>query len=179
MSLSTTVVLDKNRSEVILDVNIYEVSNSTSLQIGNQIAPQSTENSLGLNNLGGVASYLEGKGASGRNKAFIGTSGALIGLPLTSLSLLQSKGNSKLIASTQVHALDGEQNQTVVGRSVPIRIGATFLNGANTTGNNNNNTVDNIQYRDVGFVIDVTPVISNEGYVQVKLNLDSNYVDAC
>ena len=170
--------LDKNRSEVILDVNIYEVSNSTSLQIGNQIAPQSAENSLGLNNLGGVASYLEGKGASGRNKAFIGTSGALIGLPLTSLSLLQSKGNSKLLASTQVHALDGEQNQTVVGRSVPIRIGTTFLNGANTTGNNNNNTVDNIQYRDVGLVIDVTPVTTNEGYVQVKMKLESSNVEA-
>jgi len=171
--------LDKNRSEVILDVNIYEVSNSTSLQIGNQIAPQSTENSLGLNNLGGVASYLEGKGASGRNKAFIGTSGALIGLPLTSLNLLQSKGNSKLLASTQVHALDGEQNQTVVGRSVPIRIGTTYLNGANTTGNNNNNnTVDNIQYRDVGLVIDVTPVITNEGYVQVKMKLESSNVEA-
>src|SRR5262249_33609927 len=169
--------LDKNRSEVILDVNIYEVSNSTSLQIGNQIAPQSAENSLGLNNLGGVASYLEGKGASGRNKAFIGTSGALIGLPLTSLSLLQSKGNSKLLASTQVHALDGEQNQTVVGRSVPIRIGTTFLNGANTTGNNNN-TVDNIQYRDVGLVIDVTPVTTNEGYVQVKMKLESSNVEA-
>ena len=169
--------LDKNRSEVILDVNIYEVSNSTSLQIGNQIAPQSAENSLGLNNLGGIASYLEGKGATGRNKAFIGTSGALIGLPLTSLSLLQSKGNSKLLASTQVHALDGEQNQTVVGRSVPIRIGTTFLNGANTAGNNNN-TVDNIQYRDVGLVIDVTPVITNEGYVQVKMKLESSNVEA-
>jgi general secretion pathway protein D len=171
--------LDKNRSEVILDVNIYEVSNSTSLQIGNQIAPQSTENSLGLNNLGGVASYLEGKGGSpGGTKSLIGTSGALIGLPLTSLSLLQSKGNSKLLASTQVHALDGEQNQTVVGRSVPIRIGTTFLNGANTTGNNNNNTVDNIQYRDVGLVIDVTPVITNEGYVQVKMKLESSNVEA-
>src|SRR5215510_14477620 len=169
--------LDKNRSEVILDVNIYEVSNSASLQIGNQIAPQSAENSLGLNNLGGIASYLEGKGATGRNKAFIGTSGALIGLPLTSLSLLQSKGNSRLLASTQVHALDGEQNQTVVGRSVPIRIGTTFLNGANTAGNNNN-TVDNIQYRDVGLVIDVTPVITNEGYVQVKMKLESSHVEA-
>src|SRR6266545_8321717 len=108
----------------------------------------------------------------------LGTSGALIGLPLTSLSLLQSKGNSRLLASTQVHALDGEQNQTVVGRSVPIRLGTTFLNGANTSGNNNNNTVDNIQYRDVGLVIDVTPVITNEGYVQVKMKLESSNVEA-
>jgi general secretion pathway protein D len=171
--------LDKNRSEVILDVNIYEVSNSASLQIGNQIAAQSTDGSFALNNLGGVASYLEGAGAAGRNEAFIGTSGALIALPLTSLSLLQTKGNSKLLASTQVHALDGEQNQTVVGRSVPVRTGTTYLNSITSTGNNtNNNTVDNIQYRDVGLVIDVTPVITNEGYVQVKMKLESSNVEA-
>lgn len=91
----------------------------------------------------------------------------------SSLSLLQSKGKSRLLASTQIHAADGEQNQTVVGRSVPVRIGATYT-GINTgTGNNNNNTtIDNIQYRDVGLVIDVTPVITNDGYVQVKMKLD-------
>jgi general secretion pathway protein D len=171
--------LDKNRSEVVLDVNIYEVSNSASRQIGNQIASQSTESSFGLNNLGGVASYLEGKGSPGGNPGVIGTSGALIGLPLTSLSLLQTKGNSKLLASTQVHALDGEQNQTVVGRSVPIRTGTTYLPTTTTTGNNNNNnTVDNITYRDVGLVIDVTPTITNEGYVQVKMKLESSNVEA-
>src|SRR5262245_9421344 len=171
--------LDKNRSEVVLDVNIYEVSNSASLQIGNQIASQSTETSFGLNNFGGVASYLEGKGSPGGNSGVIGTSGALIGLPLTSLSLLKTKGNSKLLASTQVHALDGEQNQTVVGRSLPIRTGITYVPAITSTGNNNNNnTVDNIQYRDVGLVIDVTPTITNEGYVQVKMKLESSNVEA-
>lgn len=171
--------LDKNRSEVVIDVNIYEVSNSASLQIGNQIIPQSTDTSFGLNNLGGVASYLEGKGVPARNGAFIGTSGALIGLPLTSLSLLQSKGNSKLLASTQVHALDGEQSQTVVGRSVPFRTGITYLPTITTTGNNTTgNTIDNINYRDVGLVIDLTPTITNEGYVQVKMRLESSNVEA-
>jgi len=61
---------------------------------------------------------------------------------------------------------------------VPIRIGTTFLNVANTTGNNSNNAVDNIQYRDVGLVIDVTPVTTNEGYVQVKMKLESSNVEA-
>ena len=84
---------------------------------------------------------------------------------------------SRLLASTQVHALDGEQNQTVVGRRVPVRIGAIYPNVANTMGDNNN-TVDNIQYRDVGLVIDVSPVITNEGYVQVKMKLESSNVEA-
>jgi general secretion pathway protein D len=111
---------------------------------------------------------------------FGGGLGAIIGLPTSSLSLLQSKGKSKLLANTQIHALDGENNQTVVGRSVPVRLGTSYLTNGATTGLNNNTTgtVDNIQYRDVGLVIDVTPVITNEGYVQVKMKLESSNVEA-
>jgi len=194
--------LDKNRSEVIIDVNIYEVSNSTSLEIGNQLATAglttstTTYDSAGnpVTTTTGTASSLADLGGLGRagvsaiaGSAFgIGGSlGAIIGLPTSSLSLLQSKGKSRLLANTQIHALDGENNQTVVGRSVPIRIGSTYpagypigatggaIGATGTTG-----TIDNIQYREVGLVIDVTPTITNEGYVQVKMKLESSNVEA-
>jgi type II secretory pathway component GspD/PulD (secretin) len=35
---------------------------------------------------------------------------------------------------------------------------------------------NSVQYRDVGLVIDVTPVITNEGYVEVKMKLESTSV---
>jgi general secretion pathway protein D len=194
--------LDKNRSEVVLDVNIYEVSNSTSLEIGNQLATSglattkttydtngnpvtvTTGTSSSIGDLGGLGRA--GVSAIAGNLFGVGGGiGTVIGLPPSSLSLLQSKGASKLLASTQVHGVDGEQNQTVVGRSVPIRTGSSFLNGVNpaattstTTTANTGYTVDNIQYRDVGLVIDVTPVITNEGYVQVKMKLESSNVEA-
>jgi general secretion pathway protein D len=192
--------LDKNRAEVILDVNIYEVSNSTSLEIGNQLAASglavtkttydssgnpvtvTTGTSASLANLGGLGQA----GVSALAGSLLGAGGslgAIIGLPPSSLSLLQSKGSSKLLASTQIHALDGEQNQTVVGRSVPVRLGSSYLGGvaagiATGTTATSGYTVDNIQYRDVGLVIDVTPTITNEGYVQVKMKLESSNVEA-
>src|SRR5262249_50363221 len=73
-------------------------------------------------------------------------------------------------------------NKTVVGRDVPIRTGTNFLNGYSGTqtgtSGNPNYGVDNIQYKDVGLVIDVTPTVSNEGYVQVKMKLESSNVEA-
>lgn len=192
--------LDKNRSEVVIDVGIYEVSNSTSLQIGNQLATTglatttttydssgnpvttTTGTSGSLGDLGGIGRA--GVSAIAGNLFGIGGGiGTIIGLPPSSLSLLQSKGNSKLLANTQIHALDGEQNQTVVGRSVPVRLGTSYLGtysgtSTNTNTGTNNGYVDNIQYRDVGLVIDVTPVITNEGYVQVKMKLESSNVEA-
>lgn len=178
--------LDKNRAEVIIDVNIYEVSNSTSLEIGNQLAASSATTTngaiAGLNDLGGIGRA----GLSTLAGSFLGFGGSLgsiIGLPTSSLSLLQSKGKSRLLANTQIHAADGEQNQTVVGRSVPVKLGTSYLGnyttGTTTTGTaNTTGTVDNIQYRDVGLVIDVTPTITNEGYVQVKMKLESSNVEA-
>lgn len=191
--------LDKNRAEVVIDVGIYEVSNSTSLELGNQLATsgqmttKTTYDSSGnpvtvVTGTSGSLSDLGGLGRAGISAiagnlfGIGGGVGTIIGLPPSSLSLLQTKGNSKLLANTQIHALDGEQNQTVVGRSVPVRLGTSYLGGYTTTGTTattaTTGTVDNIQYKDVGLVIDITPTITNEGYVQVKMKLESSNVEA-
>src|SRR5215510_3343514 len=186
--------LDKNRSEVVLDVNIFEVSNSASLEIGNQLATtgltatKTTYDSDGkpVTTPTGTASSLSDLGGLGRAgvSAIAGSvfgigGSSLLGVPTSSLSLLQSKGKSKLLANTQIHALDGENNQVIVGRNVPIKLGTTYTNSLTTTTTNNAlGTVDNIQYKDVGLVIDVTPNVTNEGYVQVKLKLESSNVEA-
>jgi general secretion pathway protein D len=184
--------VDKNRSEVIIDINIYEVLNSTSLDIGNQLASKSltmtapangsdsTTASASLGDLGGWGRA----GASVLAGSFLrlgGGMGTIIGLPPSSLSLLQSKVTSKLLASVQVHSLDGEQNQTVVGRLIPYRTGTNFLTGATGTQPGLPGLgyqVDNISYRDIGLVIDLTPAITNEGYVQVKMKLESSNSEA-
>ncbi|MFN0119405.1 MAG: secretin N-terminal domain-containing protein [Blastocatellia bacterium] len=195
--------IDKNRAEVVVDVDIYEVSRSTSLEIGNQLALSSqpvtqtrfdtsgnpvtvtTGGSAALGNLGGVGRAGLAAIAGNTVAPVLGGVGTLIGLPPSSLSLLQSKGHSKLLASTQIHALDGEQNQTKVGRSVPIRLGSTFVPGIASAGaagaaggGLGGGAFDSIQYRDVGLVIDVTPTVSNEGYVQLRMKLESTNVEA-
>src|SRR5581483_2882940 len=138
--------LDKNRPEVILDVDIYEVSHSAALELGNQLATSGQKTtkttydkdgkpvtvdtgiSASLSSLGGLGQA--GVSAiSGNTFTLGGGLGTIIGLPPSGLSLLQSKGVSKLLANTQIHALDGESNQTVVGRSVPIRIGSNYGTG--------------------------------------------------
>jgi general secretion pathway protein D len=185
--------VDKNRSEVIIDINIYEVLNFTSLDIGNQLASKSLTMTAPANGSGGnsapdtTASASLGDlggwgraGASALAGSFLGLGGGMgtiIGLPPSSLSLLQSKVTSKLLASVQVHSLDGEQNQTVVGRQIPYRTGTNFLTGAIGTQPGLPGIgypVDNISYRDIGLVIDLTPTITNEGYVQVKMKLESS-----
>ncbi len=210
--------IDKNRAEVVIDVDIYEVSRNTSLEIGNQLALGAqpvTETrfdaqgnpvtvtrgqSSSLGNLGGIGRAGIAAIAGTTVSPVRGGVGTVLGLPPSSLRLVQSKGQSRLLASSQIHALDGEQNQTKVGRSVPVRLGTSVipgypalpaqgaagqvagavqsLLGGGYGGGFSSGGFDSIQYRDVGLVIDVTPAISKEGHVQIKMKLESTSVEA-
>jgi general secretion pathway protein D len=197
--------IDKNRAEVAVDVDIYEVSHNTSQQIGNQVsltsqqltyrtgvdsrgtATTSTGASASLSNLGGVLG--QGVLAPLVGSAFgIGTGfGALLAAPPTTLSLLQNKNNAKLVSHVNVHAIDGQSNKTNVGRRVPVRLGSTVIPGfTGATGtpgnvggvngglNSGYSGFDSIQYQDVGLNIDITPTVTNEGYIELKMTLESS-----
>jgi general secretion pathway protein D len=194
--------VDKSKNEVVLDVDIYEVSKLRATDIGNQL-PTQNSNGYSLSNLGGAGSYLAGNGGAGLVGGVIGTSGALLALPTSQLKLLQSKGDNKLLYKTQIHVLDGQENKTTVGSSVPVRTGATYAGGIygggilnnngqqgnaggvtgalnNLLGNNGfgNGVVDNIQYKDVGLVITSTPTITSEGYVELKMEFETSDIAA-
>jgi general secretion pathway protein D len=208
-------MVDKNKNEVVLDVEIYEVSHDSMLQIGNQIATSSqtlstvvdyVDKETGKNVYKQVPTAALGQfggfGQAGALASSISAGsvlgmGFLLGMPPTTLSLLQSKGNSKLLNKTQIHVLDGQPNTTKVGRSVPVKLGTQYgLSGYNTgqvggTGTNGGlgnalgsalgvggygGGIDSIQYRDVGLVIEATPTITNEGYVEVKMKFETSDV---
>lgn len=206
--------LDKNKNEVVLDVEIYEVSHDSLLQLGNQIVSTAlnvTETRLdstgkpvdyplgstaSLNNLGGVGRANAGKIVGNSFTPFLSGIGTLIGLPPTQLSLLQSRGDAKLLNRAQVHVIDGQKNQTKVGRSVPVRLGTTYGfggGGAGTgglTGGGAGNGaigggfgsaggfgfpgIDSIQYRDVGLVIEAKPTVTNAGYVEIEMKFETS-----
>jgi general secretion pathway protein D len=190
--------VDKNISEVIIDVEIYEVSNDAKIQIGNQITTDkprevteirydedgkpytvTTGYSATLSDLGGLF-----RGAFAIAGSTVSPlTGSLLGLPPTSLSLLQSKGHSRLLNKLQIHALDGQPNNTKVGKSVPVSLGQNYGNGVYNSGTSNTNPssnalFNNIQYKDVGLVIEATPKITNEGYVELKMKIETSNVEA-
>ena len=202
--------LDKNVSEVVVDISIYEISRTDALELGNQVALQSqpvtetrfdasgqpvqvtTGQSGSLRNLGGIGVQGIAQLAGITFTPFLGGVGTLFGLPPTGLSLIQAKGRSRLLYNSQVHALHGEQNKTKLGRSVPVRTGTNYGYGSTVVpvpaggqappaqagaSNYNAGLFDNIQYKDVGLVIDVTPKITNEGFVEIKMNLETSNVE--
>ncbi len=172
--------LDKDRAEVVMDVRIYEVSKNDLLQLGNQIGSKA-----GLTNLGGAGGGIVSSGnrrsltdVLGFNPATALGVGLLI--PQTTLSAFQSKNDTKLIASTQIHAFNNEDSSARIGQRVPVQTASAFpFNGGNTGGTNNNafgGGFPVINYEQVGLTLKFKPIVFPNQDVQVAMEIESKDV---
>ncbi len=170
--------LDKDRAEVVMDVAIYEVNRSDLLQLGNQVGTQNQ-----LTNLGGTGTGQVTVGPKRLFQAAVGTVAAAalptsipagIILPSLNLSAFQSKNDTKLVASTQIHAFNNEDSSATIGQRVPVK-SATFNTGAQNTGSNGV-VSDVINYEQVGLTLKFKPLVFPNQDVQVAMEITSKDV---
>ena len=178
--------IDKDRAEVVMDVNIYEVSKSDFLQFGNQIG-------TGDFNLGGSPGFsLLGFGGV-PSGSFPGVNlGSVLGgvptalaaalvVPPMALHALESKDNTRLVASTQVHAFNGEESSARIGQRVPVQTAQAYPFGVQTgqpaTGTNfPTGGFPVINYEPTGLTLKFTPQVFPNLDVQVKMNIEEKDV---
>jgi Type II secretory pathway, component PulD len=184
--------IDKDRAEVVMDVSIYEVSKSDLMQLGNQIG---TPGSNGVFSIGGSPGFSlltdngivnSGAGRGVNLGAFVGAvptalAGALV-IPPSILTAFQSKNNTKLIASTQVHAFNGEESTARIGQRVPVQTAQAYPFGVQTgTPVNGQGAFPSggfpvINYEPTGLTLKFTPQVFPNLDVQVKMNIESKDV---
>jgi general secretion pathway protein D len=166
--------LDKDRAEVVMDVAIYEVNKTDLLRIGNQIGIGVGQDNVNqLNNLGGsnagAIAFNNGRWAAGVAQNI--ATGLLI--PSSVISAFQSKGNTKLLASTQIHAFNNEDSSARIGQRVPVQT-AQFVTGANQS---NDGVVSNVvNYEQVGLTLKFKPIVFPNQDVQVAMEIESKDV---
>jgi general secretion pathway protein D len=182
--------IDKDRAEVVMDVQIYEVSKSDLLQLGNQVGSSNPEAPL---TLGGATGVSRANFGTSQVSQLAGIAGGLptalaaaVLLPRMTLTAFQSRNNGRLLASTQIHAFNNEESQARIGQRVPVQTASTFPAFGNFNGNGNgnnqgNNSVFNqgipvIQYEPVGLTLKFTPIVYPNLDVQVKMNIESKDV---
>ncbi|MDQ3801216.1 MAG: cohesin domain-containing protein [Acidobacteriota bacterium] len=164
--------LDKDRAEVVMDVNIYEVSKTDLLRLGNQIGSESQLSNLAVSSPGailGQGNYYSLPNAI-RTANPLSMASAIL-LPSSTLSAFQRKSNTRLLASTQVHAFNNEKSTAKIGQRVPVR-SATYVN-AGTNNGNNGTVADVITYEQTGLTLEFEPLIFPNQDVQVKMSITS------
>src|SRR5215217_4695753 len=178
--------IDKDRAEVVMDVSIYEISKSDLMQLGNQIG-------TGNFNIGGSPGFalltdnavVNGSQGRGVNLGITNPTAlaAALVLPPSILTAFQSKNNTKLIASTQVHAFNGEESTARIGQRVPVQTAQAYPFGVQTGTPTNGQGIGFpsggfpvINYEPTGLTLKFTPQVFPNLDVQVKMNIESKDV---
>jgi general secretion pathway protein D len=181
--------IDKLRAEVVMDVNIYEVSRANLLQLGNQLG----SGTFNLGGSGGLAvpttNVFSTDTRTGVNlNSILGTTptalAAALIIPPSVLTAFQSKTNTRLLASTQVHAFNGEESTARIGQRVPVQTAQAFPFGVQT-GTTTTPTINQpfggggfpvINYEPTGLTLSFTPQVFPNLDVQVKMKIESKDV---
>ncbi len=178
--------IDKDRAEVVMDVGIYEVSHTDLVQFGNQFGDP-TSNTLSLGGTSALGVLAGSRQVAQQMLKSPTALGAALILPQTSFNAFQSKVNTRLVYSNQIHAFDGEASEARIGQRVPVQTAQTYPFGGGF--NNNNSTQGNVNqgvgfgggfpvfnYEPTGLTLNFTPQVFPNLDVQVKMKIESKDV---
>ena len=180
--------IDKDRAEVVMDVSIYEVSKSDLMQFGNQVGvPAQGASTFSIGSSPGFALLTDNAVTQGGRGVNLGITtptalAAALLIPPSVLTAFQSKNNTKLIASTQVHAFNGEESTARIGQRVPVQTAQAYpfgiQTGSPTPGSNGfpSGGFPVINYEPTGLTLKFTPQVFPNLDVQVKMNIESKDV---
>ncbi|MGH9970151.1 MAG: secretin N-terminal domain-containing protein [Pyrinomonadaceae bacterium] len=180
--------IDKDRAEVVMDVSIYEVSKNDLLQVGNQIGTGTGVFTLGgspgvsgLSDNATVRNIDRGVNVASLAGGVPTALAAALVIPPSALTIFQSKDNTRLIASTQVHAFNGEESTARIGQRVPVQTAQAYPFGVQTgqpsTGTNfPSGGFPVINYEPTGLTLKFTPQVFTNLDVQVKMSIESKDV---
>src|SRR5262245_42792692 len=177
--------LDKPRAEIVVDVQILEVSRTRAQQYGldlgtyainavfsPEVDPRiaggggTTENGTTLNprpfNLNTVS-----RGIS--------TSDFYLAVPSAVVRFLETDSETKVIAKPQLRGAEGSDLKLNLGEDIPVP-STTFTPLAQ--GGANFNPLTSFTYRPVGVTVQMTPRVSIEGDIQLKLMIESSNLGA-
>ncbi len=106
---------------------------------------------------------------------------AALVFPQSTFWAFQAKDNTKLIASTQVHAFNGEESTARIGQRVPVQTAQAYPFGVQTgqpaTGTNfPTGGFPVINYEPTGLTLKFTPQVFTNLDVQVKMSIESKDV---
>lgn len=158
---------DLPQSEIILDVEILEVTSTDLLNMGIEY-PQKVSASIGVPN--GLGAITAGNSISLDKLNNLNKSDVLvnIGSPAVTANFAHNKGNTNILANPKIRVKNREKAKVQIGDRVPVITSTT----------NNGVTSESITYLDVGLTLNVEPTLSIDNDISVKVSLEvSNVTD--
>lgn len=165
--LTTINMLDTVPLQVMINAVIAQVTLTEGDEFGvdwsriaadNAVDEISTETSTNFLPDGGVGGLLF-------SKSFINGSARID----ATLAAIASNNDVRLLARPTITVANNQEGEIIIGSEVPVSLGQTVTVNA---------TVGNIQYRDVGIELLLTPQINNDGIVNLVITQKLSSVDS-
>ncbi len=160
---------DRAHSEVVLNVEILEVSRTREKDLGLSIS-ESITLGVGSTSSGNVDSSSDSAGITPMANASLDyisniTSKELyLSLPTATLMLLKKDGDTKILAKPQIRVSNYGKATILIGERIPLRSNRKVQSDGSTT--------YDYQYQDVGIKLVTEPIITRYDQINLKLNLE-------
>lgn len=157
--------IDKAKAEVVIDVELLQLSTNKIRDIGVQLSTYSITQSLDLGSQDAVlrVSDLE----------FLNQSNWALTIPNVLYNFVKTNSDAQLLAQPKLRISEGERARLVIGDRVPIPV--TSFNTANTVGGNIV-PITSFQYQDVGITIQIEPRVHHNKEVTLSLTVEVSQV---
>jgi general secretion pathway protein D len=91
----------------------------------------------------------------------------------TTLAAIATLKNTKILSRPHIMAADNQEARILVGSEVPI---VTSQSDTNVETGGNSSILQNIQYRDTGVVVSVTPQVNSDGLVNMSVSQEVSQI---
>jgi general secretion pathway protein D len=156
--------VDKNRAEVVVEVEILEINRDRLKDYGIEI----TSGVTGSGVVGGIFPNPTGPPTLADNP-YTKSNLVLSNLPGVIYRLLQTDATTRILANPQLRASDGQAAQAKFGNQVPVPV--TIFSPI-ATGGVSQQPITSFEYKNVGVNIDITPRVHHDGEVTLNLKVD-------
>ncbi len=170
--------LDKARPEVIVDIDVMQISKDRSRTLG--LSPPTSATVALQDNIntttssttsGSTTTPSSGTGGINLNSlANLNATNFQVTIPSANLSAVMGENDTKLIQSPQIRALDNQKASLKIGERLPVATGS-FQPGIGGVGINPLVNTQ-FQYIDVGVNIDITPHVHADRDVTMKISME-------
>ena len=170
-------ILDKPTKQVFVEAIVAELSSSKAKELGLQFSGSSgkagltilNSNSLGANIAAGdLTSFVnDGIGLTlGPGAKQITSIGALI-------NIIENDGNSEILATPTLLAMNNKEAQILVGSNIPIITGKYTSNSSESA----NTPFQTISRQDVGIIFKIKPVIGLDEFITIEILQEVSELD--
>jgi len=170
---------DRNVGEVEIDLEVLEVNRAATQNLGIDFSPRSLQVQMNLPQTVSISN-------AWNEIRFGSTLSFPAGNPTLILNLVKNDSNTKVLANPTVRILDRQKARLLIGERRPFLISsissspaiATTTTTGTTTSSAATTTQSNVEYRDLGLKMTLTPTVHLDGEVTVELNFEISSLGA-